>query len=54
MISIMTFEKNYYKKFEWADKIYRVRGPLKSRFNKIRLDKNEKPDLHLNKFFQSF
>ena len=52
MKNTMTFEKNYYKKFEWADKIYRVRGPLKSRFNKIRLDKNEKPDLHLNKFFQ--
>tara|TARA_B110000881_G_C18511211_1_gene482329 strand:+ start:334 stop:465 length:132 start_codon:yes stop_codon:yes gene_type:complete len=33
-----------------VDKIYRVRGFLKSRFNKIRLDKNEKPDLHLNKF----
>ena len=48
----MRFKKNYYKKFDWADKIYRVRGPLKSRFNKIRLDKNEKPDQHLSNFFQ--
>ena len=52
MKNITKFKKNYFKKFEWVDKIHRVRGPLKSRFNKIRLDKNEKPDQHKSNFFQ--
>ena len=36
----------------WADKIQRVRGPVKTRFNKIRLDKNEKPDYHLSELLK--
>ncbi len=34
-------------KTNWADSILRIRGPKDTRFNKIRLDKNEKPDNHL-------
>ena len=33
-------------------KIQRVRALLESRFNKIRLDKNEKPDNHLSKLIK--
>ncbi|MDA7715349.1 histidinol-phosphate aminotransferase family protein [Pelagibacteraceae bacterium] len=36
------------KKTLWADKINRIRGPIKTRFNKVRLDKNEKPDKHIS------
>ena len=36
----------------WADKIHRIRGPIKTRFNKVRLDKNEKPDYHLSEFLK--
>ena len=50
----MISKKFFYRKFDWAGKIYRVRGPLKTRFDKIRLDKNEKPDNHLNSFFKKF
>jgi histidinol-phosphate aminotransferase len=54
MKNTMKFKKNYYQKFDWVDKIYRIRGPLKTRLNKIRLDKNEKPDQHLSSLFQKF
>ena len=36
----------------WADQIHRIRGPIETRFNKIRLDKNEKPDYHLSEFLK--
>ena len=43
----MKLKSSFFKNIKWADKIYRVRGPATSRFNKIRLDKNEKPDEHM-------
>ena len=49
--NIMTTNK--FQKLDWASKIYRVRGPRNSRFRKIRLDKNEKPNDHEVKFFKS-
>lgn len=42
----MKSKSDSFNNIKWADKIYRVRGPEISRFNKIRLDKNEKPDEH--------
>ena len=47
----MTFNK--LKKLDWASKIHRVRGPKKSRYAKMRLDKNEKPNSHQNEFFNN-
>ncbi len=43
----MKSKRTILNKTSWAEKIHRVRGPIKTRFNKIRLDKNEKPDNHL-------
>tara|TARA_B100000700_G_scaffold273221_1_gene317376 strand:+ start:3157 stop:4227 length:1071 start_codon:yes stop_codon:yes gene_type:complete len=34
--------KSLLKKYSWIDNIFRVRGPLNTRFNKLRLDKNER------------
>jgi histidinol-phosphate aminotransferase len=44
----MKSKNNLFKNIQWADKIYRVRGPVVSRLDKVRLDKNEKPDLHMS------
>ena len=30
------------KKYLWIDDVFRTRSPLKTRFNKLRLDKNER------------
>ena len=48
----MQSKKSIFNKTLWAEKIQRVRGPFESRFNKIRLDKNEKPDNHLSKLIK--
>ena len=32
----------YKKRLSWPDNIFRTRGPIKTRFNKLRLDKNER------------
>ena len=44
----MKLKNSLFKNIKWADKIHRVRGPAISRLNKIRLDKNEKPDDHVS------
>ena len=44
----MKFKKTILNKTSWASEINRIRGPIETRFNKIRLDKNEKPDNHLS------
>ena len=48
----MKSKKNILSKTLWADKIHRVRGPVETRFNKVRLDKNEKPDYHLSELLK--
>ena len=48
----MQSKRSILNKTLWAEKIQRVRGPLDSRFNKIRLDKNEKPDNHISKLIK--
>lgn len=48
----MKSKKTILNKTLWANKIHRVRGPIETRFNKIRLDKNEKPDNHLSELFK--
>lgn len=48
----MQSKRSIFNKTLWAEEIQRVRGPLESRFNKIRLDKNEKPDNHLSKLIK--
>ena len=44
----MKLKNSLFKNIKWADKIHRVRGQAISRLNKIRLDKNEKPDDHVS------
>ena len=39
------------KRFLWVDDIFRVRGPFETRFNKLRLDKNERVSSFEKKFF---
>lgn len=48
----MKSKENILRKTLWADKIHRIRGPVETRFNKIRLDKNEKPDNHLSELLK--
>ena len=48
----MKSKKTILNKTLWANKIHRVRGPIETRFNKIRLDKNEKPDNHLSELYK--
>ena len=48
----MQSKRSILNKTLWAEKIQRVRGPFDSRFDKIRLDKNEKPDNHLSKLIK--
>lgn len=48
----MKSKETILSKTSWADKIQRVRGPIETRFNKIRLDKNEKPDNHLSELLK--
>ena len=48
----MKSKRTILSKTMWADKIHRVRGPIETRYNKIRLDKNEKPDYHLSKLLK--
>ena len=39
------------KRLSWVDNIFRVRGPFKTRLNKLRLDKNERVSNFERKFF---
>ena len=48
----MKYKETILSKTSWASSIHRVRGPIETRFNKIRLDKNEKPDKHLTEFLK--
>lgn len=43
--------KLYDKRLSWVDDIFRVRGPFKTRLNKLRLDKNERVSNLEKKFF---
>ena len=38
------------KRLSWVDNIFRVRGPFKTRLNKLRLDKNERVSNFERKF----
>jgi len=43
--------KLYDKRLSWVDDIFRIRGPFKTRLNKLRLDKNERISHFEKKFF---
>ena len=39
------------KRLSWVDNIFRIRGPFKTRLDKLRLDKNERVSNFESKFF---
>ena len=45
------FTNLYEKRLSWVDDIFRVRGPFKTRLNKLRLDKNERVSIFEKRFF---